>query len=97
MSFTTNQYNKTTITGDIAQNESNQQPKIMREVVNPINMKEYFYRTQDEFGDDEFTKGILIIQTVSVKDENPYVGWISHTSYSINGVNVAHNIWLPKK
>jgi hypothetical protein len=70
---------------------------IMREVVNPIAGKEYFYRTKDEFDDDEFTKGILIIQTLSEKSENPYVGWISHTLYSINGVNVAHNIWLPKK
>ena len=97
MSFTTNQdNNKTTITGDITQNESNQQPIIMREVVNPIARKEYFYRTQDEFGDDEFTKGKLIINTESVDSGHPYIPPSSHTTYFINGVNVAHNIWLPK-
>ena len=98
MFLTTDQdNNKTTITSDITRNESIQQPKIMREVANPINRKEYFYRTQDEFGDDEFTKGKLIINTESLDSGHPYIPPISHTSYFINGVNVASNIWLPKK
>ena len=97
MSFITNQYNnKTTITNDITQNESNQQPKIMREVINPIDRKEYFYRTKDEFDDDVFTKGKLLIDVKSVDSGHPYIPQLSHTTYCINGINVAHNIWLPK-
>jgi hypothetical protein len=68
---------------------------IMSKVINPINGKEYFYKTQDEFGDDLYTRGRLTITTEYV-DNGPYDPGYHRTIHTINGVNVRDNIWLPK-
>ena len=68
---------------------------LMRKVINPINEKEYFYKTQDEFGDDLYTRGPLTITTEYV-DNGPYAPGYHNTIHTINGVNVRDNIWLPK-
>ena len=68
---------------------------IMRKVINPINGKEYFYKTQDEFNDDVYTRGALTI-TTEYYQERHYSPGYHNTIHTINGVNVIDNIWLPK-
>ena len=84
---------------DIAQNPvSTISPVTWRKVVNYgalTNGEEYYHRTMDLFGDYEYVKGVLTI--TDHYDPGPFGQFsASWKTYTINGINVHDNIWLPR-